>query len=86
MARSITVMFTDAEAERMDLMMVWVQNLTDDAGEVDSMRDLVRRATIAYLDFHEKLQAGELDGQALAGLLLERVDGLDPLRKMGGLR
>lgn len=83
MARQVTISLTDSEAERLDMLVVRAQNQGDFDGaersEPLSLRAIARKALLAYIDFNEKLHAGELDGDPSTPLLLHTVDGIDYL-------
>ena len=76
--KRVAASFTDAEIEHIDLVMAASQNRGADIG---TLRELVRHATLVYVDFLERAQAGDLDGSASARLLSETVPGLDPFRE-----
>lgn len=80
MAKQITVTFTDAEVENMDAMMADVHNRLNGASQMSNLSSFIRHAALTYLDFYERMSAGDLDGIASARLLQERVPGIDPLR------
>jgi len=76
MAKAIQVTFTDAEIERIDLLIVRSQN-NGVVHSFDTDSEIVRRATLAYVDFWERMMAGELDGHPSVRLLIESIDDLD---------
>ena len=76
--KRVAASFTDAELEHIDLVMAASQNR---GAEIGTLSELVRHATLTYVDFVERMQAGELDGSPSARLLSESVPGLDPFRE-----
>ena len=78
MARSVTVTFTDAELEHIDLVMASAQNRGAGLG---TLSELARHATLTYVDFVGRMSAGELDRSPSARLLSQTVPGLDPFRE-----
>ena len=76
MAKPITVVFTDNEVELIELLIVRAQNSGD--ASLATTSDVVRHAVLAYIDFRERLDAGELDGLPSAALLLDTIPALDP--------
>ncbi|MXZ21782.1 MAG: hypothetical protein F4X14_18225 [Caldilineaceae bacterium SB0661_bin_32] len=78
MAQPVTTTFTDEEYRRLDSVLADIRNTDADNG-VGSTSDLVRRAVNAYVDFYEKVAAGQLDHNGAAELVLESVDGLRDL-------
>ena len=78
MARSVTIAFAEIEIEQIDRVMADTANR---GAGVGTLRELVRHATLVYVDFLERAQAGDLDGSASARLLSETVPGLDPFRE-----
>lgn len=89
MARQVTISLTDSEAERLDMLVVRMQNEDDFdgvvRGEPVSTRSLARQGLLAYISFHEQMLSGELDGDLAAELVIRRVQGMDYLaQKTGG--
>ena len=76
MAKRITVVFTDNEVELIDRLIVRAQNSGD--ASLATTSDVVRHAVLTYLDFRERLDAGELDGLPSAALLIDTIPALDP--------
>ena len=75
MIESVRASFTAAELEHIDLVMASAQNRGAGLG---TLSELVRHATLTYVDFVERMSAGQLDGSPSARLLSETVPGLDP--------
>ena len=76
MARPISTVFTDNELELIEHLIVRAQNSGD--ASLATPSDVVRHAVLAYLDFRDRLDAGELDGLPSAALLLQAIPALDP--------
>ena len=77
MIKSIRASFTVSELEHIDLVMASAQNRGASLG---TLSELVRHATLTYIDFFERMSAGELDGNPSSLLLTEDLPGLAPLR------
>ena len=80
MAKPITTVFTDHEIERIELLIVRSQNNGD--ASLATECDVVRYAVLAYIDWREKLDAGDLDGLPATALILETVPRLDPRKEL----
>ena len=84
MARPIKVTFTSAEIEAIDLLIVRSQNNGD--ASLATECDVVRHAVLAYIDWRERLDAGEMDGLPATALILETVPRLDPRKELARIR
>ena len=80
MANPITTVFTEGELERIELLIVRSQNAGDTSLATEC--HVVRHAVLAYIDWREKLDAGELDGLPATALILETVPRLDPRKEL----
>ena len=80
MAKPIKVTFTDAEIDAIELLIVRSQNNGDTSLPTEC--HVVRHAVLAYIDWREKLDAGELDGLPATALILETVPRLDPRKEL----
>ena len=73
MGRSATATFTEQEFEQIDRVMTAAAN----RGEgFSTLSELMRHATLTYVDFVDRMQAGQLDGLLSAELLVETVPGI----------
>lgn len=79
MARPIEVTFTEAELGAIELLIVRSQNNGDTSLATECQ--VVRHAVLAYIDWREKMDAGELDGLPATALILETVPRLDPRKE-----
>ena len=77
MVKSVRASFTASELEHIDLVMASAQNRGAGLG---TLSELVRHATLTYVDFVERMSAGELDGNPSSLLLIDELPGLAPLR------
>lgn len=80
MARHLIVTFTDAELNAIELLIVRSQNAGD--ASLATECHVVRHAVLAFLDFRERLDSGELDGLPATELILETVPRLDPRKEL----
>ena len=82
MPTRITVTFSSREVERLATVIVRAQN-NGAAVDAANIAQLVRRATLSYVDFWEKMSAGDLDGDRATALVLRAVDGMEMVGQNG---
>ena len=80
MAKLITTVFTDDELEKIESLIVRSQNNGD--ASLATECHVVRHAVLSYIDWREKLDAGELDGLPATEMILETVPRLDPRKEL----
>lgn len=76
MATKITTTFTDLEHAQIDLLVVRSQN-SNLIHQFNTDDELIRHATLAYIDFWFRMMDGELDGHPSLPTLFNTIDYLN---------
>lgn len=78
MVEIIRVTFTDRELNRIAAAMAQARS-RGGGGDFEEIGAFLRRAAFTYVDFHERMLAGELDAVPSAHAVIRAVEGLDHL-------
>ena len=78
MVEIIRVTFTDRELNRIAAAMAQARS-RGGGGDFEEIGAFLRRAAFTYVDFHERMLAGELDDVPSAQAVIRAIEGLDHL-------